>query len=117
MDLEEIIFDAFKNASPLVLVGAVLLLVLAALKKIPWFPDWCIPITSLFLGVVSYSCLTGWNPRNMILGLIIGGFPVSIHQTFKQILSRKKDVEHGDTEWFKKDTVITKKPRIKRKIK
>lgn len=115
MDLEETIFNALQNVSPLVLVGIVLILVLAALKKIPWYPNWSIPLTSLFLGTISYCLLADWTPRNIILGLIIGGFPVGIHQTFKQIFIQKDCVKKGDTEWFtKKDCIKTKLKKKKK---
>ncbi len=114
MGLEETIFNALQNVSPLVLVEFSLILILAALKKIPWYPNWSIPITSLILGIISYCLLAGWTSKNVILGLIVGGFPVGIHQTFKQIFLQKDSVEKGDTEWFtKKDCGKVKKKKKK----
>lgn len=122
MSIEESLFSSLENASPLMLVGMVLLLVLAALKRIPWYPNWSIPITSLVLGIISYCVLTGWNAKNIILGLIIGGFPVGAHQTCKQILLQKECVKKGNTEWFTKKEIeraekIEKKKAKKKKSK
>ena len=115
MGIEESTFNSLQNASPLVLVGITLLLVLAALKRIPWYPHWSIPLTSLILGIVSYCLLIGWTAKNIILGLIIGGFPVGAHQSLKQILLHKECVKKGDTEWFTKKKIQEKYPQEKPK--
>lgn len=101
--MNELMFKEILNASSPVLVGIVLFLIMAALRAVPQYPNWLLPFTSFALGSLAYPWLEGWSARNFFIGIVIGSFPVGLHQGWRQFLGRKEEVQRGDTEWFSRD--------------
>ena len=69
--------------------GALLLSVAVALiciplKITPRVPNWVIPYVAFCLGGIGYCLLETWTAKNFLLGLIIGGCSVGLHQSIKQ---------------------------------
>lgn len=66
------------------LLSVAITLVCVPLKRTPGIPGWSIPYICLALGGIGFCLLEGWSFRNHLLGLIIGGCAVGLHQSIKQ---------------------------------
>lgn len=90
------------KASSSVLTGLALMVVMKGFKAMPRFPNYLIPFTAMVLGAIAYPSIEAWNPRNVMIGIVIGGFSTGMHQGWQQIVWRKEDVKEGDTTWMDK---------------
>lgn len=67
------------------LLSLAIMLVCVPLKRTPHVPNWLIPYICLFLGAVGYSLLQeSFQMRNILVGTVLGGFAVGMHQSIKQ---------------------------------
>lgn len=73
-----------ESAPAPLLLSAALTLVLIPLRQTPFIRPWLIPYISFLLGSVGYCFLEGFTFRNHLLGLVLGGCAVGLHQSFKQ---------------------------------
>lgn len=72
------------SAPGALLLSAAVTLLCTPLRAISKVPNWVIPYVSFLLGSTGYCLLEGWSARNFIIGLLIGGCSVGLHQSFKQ---------------------------------
>ncbi len=100
-------FESILKLSPPLVLAIVINFLLLFCKRIPYVPNWSLPLIATILGAIAYPQIADVanvsysvkNPDafNVIMGCCIGGSAVAIHQTFKQILSRffgyKSDTE------------------------
>lgn len=76
---------AFLTSAPgALLLSFALMLICVPLRATPRVPNWCIPYICLLLGSVGYCALEDWSVRNFLIGLVIGGCAVGLHQSVKQ---------------------------------
>lgn len=76
---------AFLTSAPgALLLSFALMLICVPLRATPRIPNWSIPYICLLLGSIGYCLLEGWSFRNHLLGLVIGGCAVGLHQSVKQ---------------------------------
>lgn len=81
------------NMSSPVLLALVINLMVFALKKWKAFPDAQLPLAAMLLGAIGYAGLEGVNPRNLILGMAIGGLAVAFNQQLRQWVEKDKQEE------------------------
>ena len=61
------------------------------LKRVPKFPDWCIPAAlTLVVGPVATVALAGVSPENVIEGILSGAASVGLHQGLTNAITRGK---------------------------
>ena len=61
------------------------------LKRVPKFPDWCIPAAlTLVVGPIGTVALAGMNAENVIEGVLAGAACVGLHQGFTNAIHRGK---------------------------
>jgi hypothetical protein len=58
-------------------------------KKIPKIPNWIIPLTLMFLGIIGAGSTMGWTPDAVIQGVLVAGGAVLVDQVVKQVRERK----------------------------
>jgi len=76
---------SFLSSAPgALLISVALMLLCVPLRMTPRIPRWTIPYICLFLGSVGYCILEGWSFKNHLIGFIIGGCAVGLHQSLKQ---------------------------------
>lgn len=61
------------------------------LKQIPKFPNWCIPISTLFVSVCIAGLYMDWTTAAIIQGFICGLAATGTHQLIKQPIDRIKE--------------------------
>jgi hypothetical protein len=87
------------EASPPLILALAINLLLYALKRTPWPPDWALPMIAMAVGALVYPFIadiakqvpTVKSPLvyNIVLGSAIGGMSVALNQQFRQILGLK----------------------------
>ncbi len=76
---------SFLTSAPGALVLSIaLMLVCVPLRATPRIPNWTVPYICLLLGSIGFCVLEGWTFRNHLIGVIIGGCAVGLHQSVKQ---------------------------------
>lgn len=76
---------SFLTSAPgALLLSVALMLVCVPLRATPKIPNWTVPYICIGLGSVGFCILEGWNFRNHLIGVIIGGCAVGLHQSIKQ---------------------------------
>lgn len=96
-----------KDLSPPIVLWVVLNIVAIILKRVPQFPDWLIPVTSVVLGGIIYPLVTDPGKvsfavrcpvcAQVLTGMMAGGIAVASHAQFKQFMQRF-GLSTGDTE-------------------
>lgn len=76
---------SFITSAPGALVLSVALMLLCVpLRSTPGLPSWLLPYICFVLGAVGFCMLEGFTFRNHLIGFIIGGCAVGLHQSIKQ---------------------------------
>lgn len=107
-------FEQLKQLSPPILLIVVINALMFGAKRVPFIPNWIIPVVSMAMGGILYPLIskTGDVPYTVrcpdclqiLFGLIIGFAAVGCHQQVKQLFNRF-GISTGDTEVITKDSV------------
>ena len=77
--------SSFLASAPGALVlSLAIMLVCAPFRATPKIPNWVTPYVALFLGAMGYCLLEGFTFRHHLIGIVIGGCAVGLHQSIKQ---------------------------------
>lgn len=61
------------------------------LKRVPTFPDWCIPAAlTVAVGPIAAVALAGMTAESVIEGVLAGAASVGLHQGFTNVIHRGK---------------------------
>jgi hypothetical protein len=61
------------------------------MKRVPAFPDWCIPAAlTLVVGPIATVALAGASAENVVEGVLAGAASVGLHQGFTNAVNRGK---------------------------
>jgi ABC-type uncharacterized transport system permease subunit len=65
-------------------IPALLLGLGAVLKRIPWVPDYLIPLILLVMGGLIHGAMFKWDMNQIIVGCSLGLSAVGLNQLFRQ---------------------------------
>lgn len=85
------------------LVGALVMALMKVIKKSP-LADWLIPYFAFVIGGVALVGLRGFDSRNLIEGLLIGGSAIGLHQVFRQTTDARAE-NNGQTRFLQRKDV------------
>lgn len=95
---------SFLTSAPGALIlSLAIMLVCVPLRATPKIPNWTIPYICLGLGAFGYCILEAFSFRNHLIGVIIGGCAVGLHQSIKQGRIGWKSVVYGNEPEPKKE--------------
>lgn len=83
MDLMQFVGEQFIWLVPCLIVFGMIL------KNIPKFPDWCIPISLLIVGILVAAFFGNWTKESFIQGIICGLASTGLHQLVKQPIQKR----------------------------
>lgn len=67
----------------------VIVFLMKAVKMSP-IPNWLIPWLAFIFGGLGYSLVNGFTRYNIVIGLLVGGASVGLHQAYKQTATIKR---------------------------
>lgn len=77
--------SSFLTSAPGALIlSLAITLVCAPIRATPSVPNWVIPYVAFALGSFGYCLLEGFSFRNHLIGVVLGGCAVGLHQSLKQ---------------------------------
>lgn len=63
----------------------------SVMKRVPTFPDWCIPVAlTLVVGPIATVALADMTAESVIEGILAGAASVGLHQGFTNAIQRGK---------------------------
>jgi hypothetical protein len=85
---------SFISEKGLILIPAALIIG-AVVTKIPYIPDWGIPLIVLLAGIIGGGFLIGWGADGIIQGILAAGAATFGHQMVMQIVDRGSEDNDG----------------------
>lgn len=86
-----------------ILVGALVMALMKVVKRSP-ISNWLIPYFAFAIGGAAFVALRGFDGRNLIEGLLIGGSAIGLHQVFRQTADARREND-GETRFLEKKDI------------